>query len=823
MPRSNVVKSAKEAPQENSREKGVFFNSLPKSGKNLIYTFFSALGFERVSMDESFNASVHDLVYADHDGVIVFSLDRAIAPSPADFSPAKEAVAAIGALRARQIAQKHLPFLAPVADALRDAERRSIFVWRDPRDVLVSMLNYARSQSKPEHLAKRLAELDDEDALISLLEGHGDLIAFADYVDGFLGWIGQPGVLTVCFEDLVGPEGGGTAERQRRTFEEICDHLGVEADPERVAYAARAAFNRRAGTFYKGRTGAWRDHFSPKVAEAFNAHAGQLLSRWRVWRLERLETYTFNVDERYALIDERHKAAKADTEAFESQLQAVAATVRSERDDLSEPLAKTVSRRISALEARSKTAERRLEGALARLNTAADEYKALELEFTKRAEATNALRAEFIKVSQIAKVEGELASLAQKLDLDADRPLPALKQEVDRLRAELANAKILLADWMKRGETLEAAKVKLEDQLRLLQTEAEAARQELLRRLSERDGQVAALETSLAESAERSAAQTKAFEALLQAAKKENKSISDRVEQRNATIEDLKERLAKTEKERRNLLDALKEAGERSGAQAKALEAMLQAAKSENNDINQRVEQRNATIEDLKERLARTEKERRNLLEAFKDAGERSGARVDAFKALLKKAEADSEAASARAAQQSDDNKALRQRLETLEGQRQTLALRLAELAQSSNASRAQLVSLVEKKAAEARTLIEKLGATQQRLQSTTEALSQAQAGLKVRRELESVATKLDLDISGGSPAAALKTAVQSARAALEAQIRENSALRERLDAARASETELRARLQASASPLSGTGDGVGGPDHDTKGLPVRT
>ncbi|MEQ8433421.1 MAG: sulfotransferase domain-containing protein [Oceanicaulis sp.] len=883
MPRSNVVKSAKKAPRKKSGDKGVFFNSLPKSGKNLIYTFFSALGFERVSMDESFNASIHDLVYADQDGIIVFSLERALSGAPTDFSPAKEASAAIGTLRARQIAQKHLPFLAPVADALTDAGRRSIFVWRDPRDVLVSMLNYARSQSKPDHLAKRLADLDDDDALISLLEGRGDLIPFADYVDGFLGWIGRPGVLTVCFEDLVGPEGGGTAERQRRTFEEICAHLGVEADPAQIAYAARAAFNRRAGTFYKGRTGAWRDQFSPKVAEAFNIHAGRLLSRWRIWRLERLETYTSDVDERYAIMDERHTAAEADTKALESQLQAVAATVRSGPGDLDEPLAKTVSRRISALEARSKTAERRLQGVMARLDAAADEYKALELEFTKRAEATNELRAEFVKVSQIAKLEGELVSLANKLELDADRPLPALKQEVDRLRAELANAKTLLADWMKHGKTLEATKVKLEDELRLLQTKGEAARKELLRRLEERDGQMTALETSLAGSAERSAAQTKAFEALLDAAKSENKTVSDRVEQRNATIESLKERLAKTEKERRSLLDAFKDAGERNAAQTQALQSMLQAAKSENEDINQRVEQRNETLKDLRERLAKTEKERRNLLAALKDAGERNaaqtqalqsmlqaaknenkelnqrveqrnetlkdlkerlaktekerrnlldtlkeagernGARVDAFKDLLKKAQADIEAVRAQVVRQSEKANALQQMLASSETERRAMAARLAEIAASSNATRDQLVSIVGKKEAEARTLNEELRATQQHLKSTTESLIEAQIGLDIRRELESAATKMEIDVSGGSPAAALTAAAESARAALEAQINENGALRQRLDIAQASEADLKARLQAGASPQSGTGDRVGDPDQDAKGLPLRT
>lgn len=715
---------------------GVFFNSLPKSGKNLVYTFFSALQYERVSVDEAFNASIHDLVYAERPGKVVFSLDRPLRTVEPEFSPADSTMAALEGLKSGQIAQKHLPYCAAVAKAFAKAGRRSIFVWRDPRDVLVSMLNYARSQSKPELLAARLAGLDDETALIALLEGRGDLTPFADYVGGFLGWIDQPGVLTVCFEDLVGPEGGGSKERQRRTFEEICRHFDVDIDPGQLEFAAGAAFNRGAGTFFKGRSGAWRDHFTPKVTKAFQAHVADLLTRWRLWRLERLEAYAHGLDERYTALDGSHTSAIARAEAAEREIEAVAIAVDTDLAGLDEPLAKIVSRRISALEALTKTTDFRLEQALASIEAASRRYKELEQEFTKRAEAMNALRAEFVQVSETAKIKEKLSTLAQKLDLDPDDPLPAIKHEIDHLRASLANAEAQLAGWIRRGEALEASKAQLQDKVRSMLADGEAARQTLLGRLAQRDEQMAALEARLAETSRGKAEQAKAFEAMLEAA-----------------------------------------ADQKQGAQ-------------------NRVEERDHALKALKKRLTQAEAERRSLVEAMKDSAVRSAERTQAYEGMLDKVRAEKQEANARALQRSKDVEAFKHQLEKVETQRRTLAERLSSLAAASNESREQFTRLLEKNASDTENLMEKLRGAQQREQEMMQALAGAQAGSDFRRELDAVAARLDLDPLDGSPAAALEAAVQAARAALETRERENAALRERLSLAEAANADLTARLK---------------------------
>lgn len=512
------------APDKNPAEMGVFFNSLPKSGKNLVYSFFSSLGLERLDIDEAFNADIHDAAYSAWPDQVVFSLDRPLGHPGAAAELAHNGLEALAGLNAGQIAQKHLPFLAPVADSMDKAERRSIFLWRDPRDVLVSMLNYARSQSKPEHLAARLVDFSDEDALIALLEGRGDMVPFADYVEGFLGWIDQPGVMTVCFEDLVGPEGGGTAERQRRTFEEICSHFKIHADSDDIVHAAGRAFNRKAGTFFKGRAGAWRDQFTPAVADSFEKHASALQARWDRWRLDRLERYAAGLDNRFT---DTHASLQDTLKRFQSaeeQIEMVVTVIKTEPVRKNERLFKRVARRISAEEARCATAERRLADALEALEARRQDFKKLEREFQLRGKAIAALQARSHSVAAATEQAEQLEAIVQQLNLDPSNPLNAIRREIDQMRFDLVSANAALekaqtdraelaAGLKRRDDTIEAFRQRLEalkakreavvGQMKEAADSANTKRQELITLLQQKKAENRALAERLNSASER--------------------------------------------------------------------------------------------------------------------------------------------------------------------------------------------------------------------------------------------------------------------------------------------------------------------------------
>jgi hypothetical protein len=169
----------------------------------------------------------------------------------------------------------------------RIAEKRGarvFFITRDPRDQVVSHVFHYRTHTDHAlhpYFRDRVPDLDD--ALFAGIRGFGpgpdghlaDVSTFFHY---FLGWKDVPETCAMTFEDLVGPLGGGSAERQLACVRTVLRHAGF---PLRNAAAARfiaaRVFSRQSPTFRAGRIGGWREYFKPAHVEAFKEVAGQLL------------------------------------------------------------------------------------------------------------------------------------------------------------------------------------------------------------------------------------------------------------------------------------------------------------------------------------------------------------------------------------------------------------------------------------------------------------------------------------------------------------------------------------------------------------------
>lgn len=255
----------------------VFFSSIPKCGKNLVYSFFNTLGYHRHVWRNNPSAMLHHARF----GRDTYAF---AAPAPYSAEQLREAPDVIGRELGLAggggpvIGHLHLMDDVDPSHFLRAAGFQQLFVYRDPRDTLVSMLNYARVQGHPEHVARRLAGLSDEDALIFLLEGAHDLAPFAEYFDAHRGWLDRRDVLSLRFEDLIGVSGGGDEAAQRKAVGQLAALIDVPADDPRIDAARMRTFNRHAGTFHRGQIGAWRESFTPKVESAYQALAAQRLA-----------------------------------------------------------------------------------------------------------------------------------------------------------------------------------------------------------------------------------------------------------------------------------------------------------------------------------------------------------------------------------------------------------------------------------------------------------------------------------------------------------------------------------------------------------------
>jgi hypothetical protein len=155
-------------------------------------------------------------------------------------------------------------------------EPKVIFLYRDPRDTVLSMVNFLAGKT-----GRGYGTFSDFTVFNTILTAKPDLSAQLRYAltdDSFPGisdhqrmrWLlHHPRVCKVAFEDLIGERGGGSCERQEAAIARVLDHLGADADP---AALAKEIYNEGSFTFYKGKSGTWRD--------AFDAEC-RALAEWR--------------------------------------------------------------------------------------------------------------------------------------------------------------------------------------------------------------------------------------------------------------------------------------------------------------------------------------------------------------------------------------------------------------------------------------------------------------------------------------------------------------------------------------------------------------
>jgi hypothetical protein len=193
-----------------------------------------------------------------------------------------ETWSALARIRPGQFALAHLPAFAELSPWLDEAGIRTLFVIRDPRDVLVSYSRYVTEleRSHPAH-AHFAALPDDAARLLAAIEGMAGVVAPIDeLLRRYAGWLEPGRALVVRFEELVGPRGGGDAVRQLESVRSIAAFLGLDLPDRRLATIAERSFSTRSSTFHSGQTQGWRAQFSAEHLEAFNARAGELLPRY---------------------------------------------------------------------------------------------------------------------------------------------------------------------------------------------------------------------------------------------------------------------------------------------------------------------------------------------------------------------------------------------------------------------------------------------------------------------------------------------------------------------------------------------------------------
>jgi hypothetical protein len=167
-----------------------------------------------------------------------------------------------------------------LADLFRRESMRIVCILRDPRDVAVSQMHHIKQRKQHFAHEEYMALPSDRERLMVSIRGGElggrELQPLERRYRQFLDWERDGGAVMVRFEDLVGPEGGGSAEAQRLVVERVAWHLGVPVGEGTMRAVEDGLFG-VGRTFRKGQVGGWREEFSPEHERAVEEVAGPLL------------------------------------------------------------------------------------------------------------------------------------------------------------------------------------------------------------------------------------------------------------------------------------------------------------------------------------------------------------------------------------------------------------------------------------------------------------------------------------------------------------------------------------------------------------------
>ena len=237
--------------------------SFPKSGTHLLDQIL--LGFSKVA---PYAKRLHSF-YAEYEG------ESGVKRTP------QQAIDWLDALRPRDVASAHLFARDEVVQRVCSSAFIPYFIFRDPRDVVVSHVFYVTDMEASHVHHDYYTSLPDFDARlnVSILGRPNTNVEFPNIADRFapyLGWLDPPAVMKIHFEDLV--------HDRTATLNHILNHFMAHASLhtprglilDALEYSINPA---RSPTFRSGKTGEWRKYFTEEHKDSFKDVAGELLIR----------------------------------------------------------------------------------------------------------------------------------------------------------------------------------------------------------------------------------------------------------------------------------------------------------------------------------------------------------------------------------------------------------------------------------------------------------------------------------------------------------------------------------------------------------------
>ena len=160
--------------------------------------------------------------------------------------------------------------------------RVNYFIYRDPRDLLVSQVFFATDMYEEHGMHAYYKSLPDFSARLKVaitgIDQDGlHMVSVKQRYDGVFQWLEQKNVMCLRFEDLI--------ENREATLNAMLDEVrktGYEIPTPRekaLSTLIDAIQPRKSRTFRSGKTGGWQEHFTEEHKKLFKDVAGDLLVR----------------------------------------------------------------------------------------------------------------------------------------------------------------------------------------------------------------------------------------------------------------------------------------------------------------------------------------------------------------------------------------------------------------------------------------------------------------------------------------------------------------------------------------------------------------
>ncbi|MCF8296156.1 MAG: sulfotransferase domain-containing protein [Melioribacteraceae bacterium] len=186
-------------------------------------------------------------------------------------------------LKKSQFLVAHIPWTSELENFLFENKIKTLFMYRDPRDIVVSKYKYITYKNTDHRLHRfYLNKKSDYERLRIAIIGDVNIGASSikDDLIKYQAWIDANNCLSVKYEDLIGENGGGSVEIQTKTIKSIYDYLEINISDISFAGISTKVFYTRSKTFNKSLIGQWKYEFNDELKNLFKQSSGDLLIKY---------------------------------------------------------------------------------------------------------------------------------------------------------------------------------------------------------------------------------------------------------------------------------------------------------------------------------------------------------------------------------------------------------------------------------------------------------------------------------------------------------------------------------------------------------------